>query len=107
MKKATILLFSILLTSNFLNAQIAEIPFELKKDLILLKVNINDETETNTFLFDTGATSDLLDSTTAKRMGLKANYQQDVSGAGGTKTYDIILSQKLTVNSEVEVNNTH
>lgn len=90
-----------------LNAQVAEIPFELKNNLILLKASINDNTDARTFIFDTGATSDLLDSTTANNLGLEANYKQDVSGAGGTKTYEIILSQKLTLNSEISINNTH
>ena len=43
----------------------AEIPFELKDGLILLDVNINDNIEANTFVFNTGAASNLLDSTTA------------------------------------------
>ena len=90
-----------------LNAQIAEIPFELKNDLILLKVKINDNPEARTFIFDTGATSDLLDSIAANKLGLKANYKQDVSGAGGTKSYDIILYQKLTLQNKIEIDSTH
>lgn len=90
-----ITLFLSLIISIHLNAQIAEIPFELKNGLILLDVNVNDNTEANTFIFDTGATSDLLDSTSADKLGLEANYKHDVSGAGGTKSYDIILNQKL------------
>ena len=90
-----------------LNAQVAEIPFELKDGLILLKANINDNKEANTFIFDTGAISDLLDSTTANKLGLKANYKQNVSGAGGTKSYDIILYQKLTLQSKIKIDGTH
>ena len=90
-----------------LNAQIAEIPFGLKNGLILLKVNINDNTEANTFIFDTGATSDLLDSATANKLGLKANYKEDVSGAGGEKSYDIVLYQKLTLQNRIEIDSTH
>ncbi|MDA0201618.1 MAG: aspartyl protease family protein, partial [Bacteroidetes bacterium] len=69
-----ITLFLSLIISIHLNAQIAEIPFELKNGIILLDVNINDKTEANTFIFDTGATSDLLDSTAADKLGLEANY---------------------------------
>jgi len=90
-----------------LNAQIEEIPFELKNGLILLKVNINDNTKARIFVFDTGATSDLLDSTTASKLGLKANYKQDVSGAGGKKSYDLILYQKLTLQNKIEIDSTH
>lgn len=89
------------------NGPIAEIPFELISDIILLKVKINDNTEENTFVFDTGATSDLLDTKTANKLGLKANYQQPVSGAGGTKSYDIVLSQKLTLQNNIVIDETH
>ena len=102
----TTLLLSFIISIH-LNAQVAEIPFELKNDLILLKVNINDDTEYRTFVFDTGATSDLLDSTTANKLGLKANYKQNASGAGGTKSYDIILYQKLTLQSKIKIDSTH
>jgi|TARA_B110000238_G_C16077229_1_gene417710 hypothetical protein len=104
--KKIILLFALIISINS-NAQIAEIPFELKNGLILLDININDNTEANTFVFDTGATSDLLDSTTANKLGLEANYKQDVSGAGGTKSYDIILNQKYKLQNKIEINNTH
>ena len=104
--KKIILLFALIISINS-NAQIAEIPFELKNGLILLDVTINDNTEANTFVFDTGATSDLLDSTTANKLGLEANYKQDVSGAGGTKSYDIILNQKYKLQNKIEINNTH
>ncbi len=107
MKQIITTLSLVFIISVHLNAQIAEIPFELKNDLILLKVNINDDSEYKTFVFDTGATSDLLDSTTADKLGLKANYKQDVSGAGGTKSYDIILHQKLTLQNKIEIDSTH
>ncbi|NND79468.1 MAG: PDZ domain-containing protein [Maribacter sp.] len=93
--------------SMHLNAQIEEIPFELKNGIILLKVNINDNTEARTFVFDTGATSDLLDSTTANTLGLKANYKENASGAGGTKSYEVILNQKLTLQNIIEIDSTH
>lgn len=40
-------------------------------------------------------------------MSLKANYKQDVSGAGGTKSYDIILNQTLSLEKNIEIKNTH
>lgn len=107
MKKIITTLSLVFIISVHLNAQIVEIPFELKNDLILLKVNINDDSEYKTFVFDTGATSDLLDSTTAEKLGLKANYKQDVSGAGGTRSYDIILYQKLTLQNKIVIDSTH
>lgn len=90
-----------------LNAQIARIPFELVDDLMYVKVKINDNTEENVFVFDTGATADLLDSSIAKELGLKPNYKQNTTGAGGTKSYDVILSQKLSLNNSISVDNTH
>lgn len=99
--------FIFLAIMNNLNAQVAEIPFELKNSIILLEANINDNSTASRFVFDTGATSDLLDSSTATNLGLEANYNQKVAGAGGTKTYDIILSQKLTLNGKIEIDDTH
>jgi hypothetical protein len=72
-----------------------------------VKVKINDNTEENVFVFDTGATADLLDSSIAKELGLKPNYKQNTTGAGGTKSYDVILSQKLSLNNSISVDNTH
>ena len=90
-----------------LNAQIARIPFELVDDLMYVKVKINDNAKENVFVFDTGATADLLDSSIAKELGLKPNYKQNTTGAGGTKSYDVILSQKLSLNNSISVDNTH
>ncbi len=90
-----------------LNAQIAKIPFELVDDLMYVKVKINDNSKENVFVFDTGATADLLDSSIAKKLGLKPNYKQNTTGAGGTKSYDVILSQKLSLSNSLTVDNTH
>lgn len=90
-----------------LDAQIAKIPFELEDDLMYVKVKINDNLNENIFVFDTGATSDLLDTKVAKDLGLEANFRQSATGAGGTRDYDIVLSQKLTLNNKITVENTH
>lgn len=79
------------------SAQLLEIPFEIKNDIALIEVQINDNPYTNTFLFDTGATSDVLDSRVADPLGLKANYKQDVPGAGGTTTFDIVRTKTLSL----------
>lgn len=103
----TIILLLALIAPICLNAQIAEIPFALKDGLILIEVNINDNTAASTFIFDTGATSDLLDSNYANKLGLEANYKEEVSGAGGTKSYDIITNQVLKIQNKIKINNTH
>jgi predicted aspartyl protease len=89
-------------------AQVAEIPFETKDNgHIYLKVKVNNSDKVLNFVFDTGATSDLLDTKTSKKLGLKADYQQTVEGAGGSKKYDIILNQKLQLESGIAIDNTH
>ncbi|MGC6479416.1 MAG: aspartyl protease family protein [Flavobacteriaceae bacterium] len=91
-----------------LNAQLAEIPFELDDNgMITVQVKINDHPQAKTFVLDTGATADLLDTATAEELGLEADHQQEVAGAGGVKSYDIILSQQLTLDTNITVNDTH
>jgi hypothetical protein len=38
---------------------------------------------------------------------LIANYELEVSGAGGAKTYGIILYQKLIIQNKIEIDSTH
>ncbi|MFY0603399.1 MAG: aspartyl protease family protein [Flavobacteriaceae bacterium] len=91
-----------------LSAQVAQIPFETKDNgHIYLKVKVNDSDKVLNFVFDTGATSDLLDIKTSKSLGLKPNYQQSVEGAGGSKTYDIILNQQLHLEKGISIDNTN
>lgn len=88
-----------------LQAQVATIPFELD-NLMYIKVKINDNQEELNFVFDTGASTVVLDKKVAERLGVKANYQQPATGAGGTEMYDIALSQTLKVN-EVTLTGKH
>ena len=105
--KGVISIFFLFAFFEYTKAQIAEIPFELHESLILIKVFVNDQTNANTFILDTGATTDLIDRNTAEKLGLKSNYKQDVTGAGGIKSYDIILSQKLRLNNAINVEESH
>lgn len=57
---------------------------------------VNDR-DTLDFYFDTGATSTLIDSSVAERLGIKSNYKQSVEGAGGKKTYQLALNQQIGV----------
>ena len=78
-----------------LNIPVAEIPFDLEeKGHLFIQVSINDHREKLNFIFDTGATADVLHSITADRLGLVSDYQQDVKGAGATKIYDVVADQK-------------
>lgn len=102
-------IYCLIISSSLqLYAQIAEIPFEVKDNgHIYVKVKVNDSNEVLHFVFDTGATSDLLDTEISKVLGLKADYQQSVQGAGGSKTYDIILNQQLTLEQGITISNTN
>ncbi len=79
-----------------IQAQVATIPFE-SDGLMFIKVKVNNHAEPLNFVFDTGASTAVLDETVAKEIGVKANYQQPAQGAAGTEMYHIALSQKLHI----------
>lgn len=94
----------VFLSTMHLRAQVSEIPFILQENgHIHVKVKLNDFDQPLNFVFDTGATADVLDTKLAKKLGLKADYQQSVSGGGGSKSYDIVLGQKLIVSSDITI----
>ncbi|MDT7832956.1 aspartyl protease family protein [Flavobacteriaceae bacterium S356] len=85
-------------------AQVSEIPFVLRENgHIHIKVKLNEFDKPLNFVFDTGATADVLDEKLAKKLGLKPNYKQSVAGGGGSKSYDIVLGQKLTIAPKVVI----
>lgn len=87
-----------------IHAQVATIPFHLQENgHIHLNVKLNNIDRTLNFVFDTGATADVLDTALAKELGLKPDYQQSVTGGAGSKTYDIVLNQTITVLPNIEV----
>lgn len=93
---------------NVSNAQIATIKFELYNDnAVFLKLPINNEKDSLVFFFDTGATTALIDSTAAKKIGLKSNYVAKVSGASGDKNYKVLLNQSIRINDKVKVEGVH
>lgn len=105
-----LILFTMLYLSlnNRAFGQVAKIPFEFYQNrYVLINLRVNDSKDTLNFYFDTGATSTLIDSTTAINCGLKPNYEQNVSGAGGSKTYKIALSQTIVISDKVKIANTH
>lgn len=94
----------VFLSTIHLCAQVSEIPFILQENgHIHIKVKLNDFDQPLNFVFDTGATADVLDTRIAKKLGLKADYQQNVSGGGGSKSYDIVLGQKLIISSDITI----
>ncbi|MEM6719763.1 MAG: aspartyl protease family protein [Bacteroidota bacterium] len=81
---------------SHIEAQEAIIPFE-KDGLMYIKVKMNTHEEPLNFVFDTGASTAVLDEKVAERIGVKANYQQPATGASGTEMYNIALSQKFHI----------
>jgi hypothetical protein len=108
MRKMVCILFTILSLYSISLGQVVKIPFELYRNkYILIYLCINNNKDTVCFYFDTGATSTLLDSTKAANLGLQPDYEQSVSGAGGRKSYKIVLNQTILVSSELKIDNTH
>lgn len=98
MRSITFISLFLVLSIQSICAQIATIPFHLQDNgHIHLDMKLNDLDRTLNFVFDTGATADVLDAKIAKELGLDPDYQQSVTGGSGAKTYDIVLNQKLIV----------
>ncbi len=83
--------------------QVAEIPMDIEPGgHTFVKVKVNDLKRELDFVFDTGATADLIDKKIADEIGIKGNYQQKIDGASGAETYDIALNQTLHLNNKVK-----
>ncbi len=89
--------FLIILGAVNMYAQQIKLSFELSKDnkAIFLKLPMENQKDSLLFFFDTGAGTTLLDKKIAEKYNLKANYQTEVTGAGGKKLYDIMTNQKI------------
>lgn len=72
--------------SQIAQAQEAILPLEIYGEHAFIQLRINNG-EAKTFLFDTGATSAVIDQKVAKTLGLRADYQQNISGAGASQRY--------------------
>ncbi|WP_018676696.1 aspartyl protease family protein [Riemerella columbina] len=98
------ILFLSLMISVGMYAQqrpVAIIPFQMHKDKPAVFLNTEINQQPLSFFFDTGATTSLLDTKVAECIGVKANHEQSVSGAGGKKTYKIAQNQKVKIQSIV------
>ncbi|MCK0203708.1 aspartyl protease family protein [Ornithobacterium rhinotracheale] len=78
---------------------IASIPFEMPKNRPAVFVEVTINNQPLSFFFDTGATSSLIDTEAAKKLEIQPDFTQDVSGAGGKKTYQIATNQQLKLQS--------
>lgn len=82
---------------------LAEIPFRLVGSHVMIELHVNDEKETSHFVFDSGASTTVIDKAFAKELKLKPDFEQSATGAGGSEVYQICLQQKLRFqNLEIE-----
>ncbi|MBW1294371.1 aspartyl protease family protein [Aquimarina litoralis] len=88
-------LISIVFTCG-IQAQVTTIPFE-EDGLVFIKVQVNEHDEYLDFVFDTGASTGVLDSTVAESLNIKSNYSQNAQGANGSQTYHIATNQSIKV----------
>jgi hypothetical protein len=80
------------------------IPFELYEDkFILIKLPAPDNKDSLVFYFDTGASTTLLDKKVAERLQLKPDFKQNVPGASGSKSYDIVTNQQLQIAGDIYI----
>ncbi|WP_299681979.1 aspartyl protease family protein [uncultured Dokdonia sp.] len=82
--------------TTFVSSQVASIPFE-KEGLVYIPVKIGEKETPLTFVFDTGASTAVIDKTVAKRIGIKADTKQYATGASGSQEYEIALNRTLTI----------
>ncbi|MFK7749958.1 MAG: aspartyl protease family protein [Kordia sp.] len=95
-----LLLFCLIVFISVTQAQVATIPFE-NDELMYIKVKVNEHTAPLNFVFDTGASTVVLDEKVAEKIGVKADYQQPTQGAAGSEMYNIALSQKFQIGNVI------
>lgn len=81
---------------------LAEIPFELVGEHLVVSLPVDDGQPNVDFVFDTGASATVLDSKVAATFAIKSDFKQSAMGAAGVQEYDISLNQTLTVNEYVK-----
>ena len=93
-----IFLFVGLFLSPTLHAQIASLPFELKKNgHIIFEIQLNDHPKKLEFLLDTGASGELLAKHTAEKLGISLSDEQQINATGvsGSTSIHVIHNQRL------------
>lgn len=77
-------------------SQVASIPFE-KEGLVYIPVEVPEKNESLTFVFDTGASTAVMDKTVATRLGIKADTKQYATGASGSQEYEIAVDRTIRI----------
>jgi len=96
MKTKTALIALLVLCGNCAQTQ-EVIPFHLVGEHIIIKVHIGDHAEALDFIFDTGASSIVLNETTAERLGIQPIEVSSLSGANGEIAVKTIRGKELHV----------
>lgn len=90
--------------TNNLATQPRIVPFVLEDKLIFFKATIQGIKDTLNFVFDTGATACVLDSTVAAKNNIEPFTEHDSYGASGSATYKIASIGEFQVN-HLKLNN--
>ena len=106
--RKTILLLSFTISIHaIVFGQLARIPVQLvDNSLVFIKIKVNNS-DSLKFYFDTGAATTLIDERAASKIGLLPNYEQQVQGAGGNKTYKMALNQCIRIHDSIVIDSTH
>jgi hypothetical protein len=92
------ILFSLVLVGLIVlssHAQDHRLPFVFYGKKIFIQLAVKAPNQLEIFVFDTGASSTVIDSAAAQRLGIVANYSQAVTGASGQKLYQMALDQQF------------
>lgn len=94
MKRLLLLFFCVLHLSIL--GQVASIPFE-KDGLVYIQVKFPESDTPLQFVFDTGASSAVIDTEAAKRIGLTSNHFTAATGTSGTQTYELATGKAVSI----------
>lgn len=86
--------------------EVTTIEFELSNNLISIPVYINGKKEKLHFIFDTGASTCVLDSEVAKKYQISSNHKTKATGATGAQTYQIARIEELKI-GDIRLRNTN
>lgn len=84
----------------------AIIPFHLVKEKYVLVETVVNDQDTLMFYFDTGATASVIDQAAAETLGITADYEREIDGAGGKTSIKVATNEKLALDG-VELANQH
>lgn len=72
------------------------IPFQLEGNAVNFNIKLNNQNNQYKFLFDTGATSCVLDSTLVSKLNLKIISKQNSTGASGSSNHNVVAIDSLS-----------